>query len=67
MRATVEVETSHRLFSAPKGGDNASSGPKKWAIQVDFALLSDCGSHLCNFVMFGFPLINSPYQCGFNT
>ena len=35
MRATVEVETSHRLFRAPKG-DNGGSGGKKWAIQVDF-------------------------------
>merc|ERR1711981_139137 len=34
MRATVEVETSHRLFRAPKG-DNGGSGGKKWAIQVE--------------------------------
>jgi len=34
MRATVEVETSHRLFSAPKG-DNNNSGLKQWAIQVE--------------------------------
>ena len=37
MRATVEVETSHRLFSAPKG-DNVNSGLKQWAIQVGFAV-----------------------------
>ena len=36
MRATVEVETSHRLFSAPRG-DNVNSGLKQWAIQVDFS------------------------------
>ena len=33
MRPTVEVETSHRLFSAPRG-DTVGSGLKRWAIQV---------------------------------
>ena len=46
MRATFEVETSHRLFKAPKG-DNASPGPKKWAIQVDLTVLSYCESQFC--------------------
>ena len=33
MRPTVEVETSHRLFSAPRG-DTVGLGLKRWAIQV---------------------------------
>ena len=53
MRATFEVETSHRLFSAPKG-DNTSSGPKKWAIQVHFAGLYILDLICAIFVVFGF-------------
>ena len=34
MRPTVEVETSHRLFSAPRGDTVVGSGLKRWAIQV---------------------------------
>ena len=53
MRATFEVETSHRLFSAPKG-DNTSSGPKKWAIQVHFAEDHILDLICAIFVVFGF-------------
>ena len=67
MRATVEVETSHRLFSAPRG-DNVSSGLKQWAIQVGFAVRGKkpmIYSLVGSFVQFCFceivySLLNSP-------